>query len=198
MIARLWLALRVLFLVLLGRRLSSEVAARLGLPPPPPMLPPPISPPSAGGAAPSTEASPSVGAAPSATVASDAEFAAGAVALLALLQREGRLLDFLQEPIDAFSDEEIGAAVRDIHKGCRKAVLEHFELGPVLPGSEETPVSVAAGFDPSAIRLVGNVRGEPPFRGTLRHHGWRSTACTLAPPPRTFDRSVVAPAEVEL
>src|SRR5207253_6846543 len=36
-----------------------------------------------------------------------------AVQLLAILQREGRLLDFLQEDVDGYADAQIGAAVRD-------------------------------------------------------------------------------------
>jgi hypothetical protein len=37
------------------------------------------------------------------------------VRLLAMLQREGRLLDFLLEDISGASDQQIGAGVRDIH-----------------------------------------------------------------------------------
>src|SRR5262245_3785422 len=38
--------------------------------------------------------------------------------LLALLQREGRLLDFLLEDIQGYGNDQIGAAVRDIHKNA--------------------------------------------------------------------------------
>ena len=48
-----------------------------------------------------------------------------AVTLLAALQREGRLVDFLQENIDEYTDQMVGAAVRDIHRDCRKA-LDRF------------------------------------------------------------------------
>src|SRR5689334_23353693 len=41
--------------------------------------------------------------------------------LLALLQREGRLLDFLLEDIQSYPNEQIGVAVRDIHRSCHKA-----------------------------------------------------------------------------
>src|SRR5262249_23557231 len=46
---------------------------------------------------------------------------ASALTLLAAFQREGRLVDFLQQEIAGFSDEEIGAAARVVHGGCRKA-----------------------------------------------------------------------------
>lgn len=118
--------------------------------------------------------------------------------LLALLQREGRLLDFLLEDIQAYPDAQIGAAVRDIHRQCRHAVQEHLVLEPVLPRQEGENVEIPAGFDPSAVRLTGNVTGQPPFRGTLRHHGWRVREIKLAPPPEGQDELVVMPAEVEL
>jgi hypothetical protein len=122
----------------------------------------------------------------------------GAVQLLALLQREGRLLDFLQEEIDGYSDDQIGAAVRDIHRGCKKVLAEHAPLEPVLAGQENASVRVDPGFDPSRIRLTGNVVGEPPFTGTLKHHGWRTSKVVLPELTNTSDPTVVAPAEVEL
>jgi hypothetical protein len=122
----------------------------------------------------------------------------GAVQLLAIFQREGRLLDFLQEEIDGYSDAQIGAAVRDIHRGCKKALAEHAPLEPVLAGQENASVRVDAGFDPSRIRLVGNIVGEPPFTGTLRHHGWRTAKVILPEATGSVDPTVVAPAEVEL
>jgi Domain of unknown function (DUF2760) len=118
--------------------------------------------------------------------------------LLTLLQREGRLLDFLLEDIHAYANEQIGAAVRDIHVKCQKAIKEHLVLEPVLKNSEGDSVNVPLGFDPSAIRLTGNVTGQPPFKGTLQHHGWRVAEIKLASPPEGQDQFVVQPAEVEL
>lgn len=118
--------------------------------------------------------------------------------LLALLQREGRLLDFLLEDIQSYPDTQVGAAVRDIHRQCQAALKEHLTLEPVLPQGEGATVEVPAGFDPAAVRLVGNVTGQPPFRGTLQHHGWRVKDLKLAPPPEGQDEFVIMPAEVEL
>jgi len=118
--------------------------------------------------------------------------------LLALLQREGRLLDFLMEDIASYPDPDVGAAVRDIHRQCQAALREHLVLQPVLDRPEQAAVEVPVGFDPSAIRLTGNVTGEPPFRGTLQHHGWRVRELKLAPPPEGQDEFILAPAEVEL
>lgn len=118
--------------------------------------------------------------------------------LLALLQREGRLLDFLLEDISAYANDQVGAAVRDIHQKCKKAIQDHLDLEPVLSQAEGATVDVPAGFDPSAIRLTGNVTGEPPFRGALQHHGWRVANIKLAKPPEGQDEFVLHPAEVEL
>jgi uncharacterized protein DUF2760 len=122
----------------------------------------------------------------------------GALALLALLQREGRLVDFLREPLDGFSDADIGAAARDVHRGCRKVLEQHLSLEPVMPGEEEARVAVPKGFDPAEIRLIGEAKGEPPLRGTLRHHGWRVVDAKLPALADGVDRMVIAPAEVEL
>jgi hypothetical protein len=118
--------------------------------------------------------------------------------MLTILQREGRLVDFFLEEIDAYTDEQVGAAVRDIHRNCRKALLEHVVLQPVLPEAEGAQVTVPAGFDASAVRVTGNVTGSPPFTGTLRHHGWRVKDLRITPPPAGQDEFVIHPAEVEL
>ena len=118
--------------------------------------------------------------------------------LLSLLQREGRVLDFFLEDISGAPDDLVGAGVRELHRKAQAALKEHLTLEPVLSQKEEETVEVPAGFDPSAIRLTGNVSGNPPFRGTLTHHGWRVKDYKLAAPPEGQDEFVVAPAEVDL
>jgi hypothetical protein len=121
--------------------------------------------------------------------------------VLAVLQRDGRLIDFLKEDIDTYDDAQIGAAVRDIHKGCRKALDEYLMIEPVMDFAEEARVTVVADFDPAAIRLIGNVNGSPPFHGVLKHHGWRALvrASQLpALPASKDDSAVISPAEVEI
>jgi hypothetical protein len=118
--------------------------------------------------------------------------------LLALLQREGRLLDFLLEDIGGAGNDQLAAGVRDIHQKCQKAIKEHLVLEPVMEETEGNTVEVTEGFDPSAIRLTGNVTGQPPFKGTLQHHGWRVAEVKLTPPADGQDEFVLQPAEVEL
>lgn len=122
----------------------------------------------------------------------------GALALLALLQREGRFVDFVRDSVEGASDADIGAAAREVHRGCRKVLDQHLSLEPVMPGAEEEKVSVPKGFDPAEVRLIGEAKGEPPFRGTLRHHGWRVVDAKLPTLTEGVDRTVIAPAEVEL
>ncbi len=186
---RFLLALRCFFLILFYKRLPEDAAALLPAQKPA-ALPPPE--------AEIVEKKPVEVKPAEPRVDGKAELRRGAVQLLSLLQREGRLLDFLQEDIDGYSDEQIGAAVRDIHRGCKKVLAEHAPLEPVLPGQENASVRVDPGFDPSRIRLTGNVVGEPPFTGTLRHHGWRTARVVLPELTASTDPTVVAPAEVEL
>src|SRR5690606_41070142 len=109
-----------------------------------------------------------------------------------------RLVDFLQESLDAYDDADIGAAVRDIHRGCKKVLGEYLSIEAVMPGEEDAEVNVPRGFDPGEIRLVGEVDGEPPFKGVLRHHGWRVIDTRLPQLSEGVDRRVLAPAEVEV
>ncbi len=135
---------------------------------------------------------------PEKEVKDDGARIAAAIQMLSLLQQEGRLLDFLMEDIEVYSDDQIGAAVRNIHRDCRKVLAEHLGLEPVLDQEEESAVSVESGFDPSRIRLIGNVTGEPPFSGVLRHHGWRASQVKIPEQPEGHDLMIIAPAEVEL
>ena len=120
------------------------------------------------------------------------------ILLLTLMQREGRLIDFLMEDVAGADNETLGAGVRSIHQACQKVLKEHLDLEPVLKGEEKSVVEVKAGFDPSAIRLTGNVTGSPPFKGSLEHHGWRVTKIKLNKPAEGQDAFVLHPAEVEL
>ena len=90
-----------------------------------------------------------------------------AVQMLALLQRDGRLVDFLEEDVSSYPDGQLGAAVRSIHTSCRQVLERYIKLEPILSSEEDQPVTVPAGFDPAAIKLVGNVTGEPPIRGVV-------------------------------
>jgi len=172
------LAFIVFFRVLFGRPLPEELAPKQLPPPPEPVKEKPV--------------------AEKPKVALAQHHRDGALALLALLQREGRFVDFVRDSVDGASDADIGAAAREVHRGCRKVLDQHLSFEPVMPGAEEEKVNVPKGFDPSEIRLIGEAKGEPPYRGTLRHHGWRVVDAKLPSLAEGVDRTVIAPAEVEL
>jgi hypothetical protein len=121
-----------------------------------------------------------------------------AVQLLALLQRDGRLVDFLEEDVSSFPDGQLGAAVRSIHNSCRQVLERYIKLEPVLSSEEDHPVTLPVSFDPAAIKVIGSVTGQPPIRGLLRHRGWRVSQVTLPSLPQGSGRAIVAPAEVEV
>jgi len=123
---------------------------------------------------------------------------ASGLLLLSSLQREGRLVDFLQQDVANFSDEEIGAAARVVHAGSRKLLHQYFDLEPAAKENEGAEVTVPKGFDAQRWRLTGNVAGQPPFRGTLRHHGWVARQVRMPAVSESLDPRIITPAEVEL
>ncbi|MGD0899183.1 MAG: DUF2760 domain-containing protein [Thermoguttaceae bacterium] len=179
---RIWLAIRAFFVVLFNSAAASRVAEALGTIRGEPQAT----------TIPADHATPPVGRAPEVRRSE-------AVTLLAALQREARLVDFVQEPLEGYSDAQIGAAARDVHRECGKLFERLFALRPVAAEEEGSAVDIPAGFDAGRWRLVGNVTGQPPFRGRLVHHGWEATACQL---PEWSGRAgaarVVAPVEVEI
>ncbi len=123
----------------------------------------------------------------------------GALLLLGLLQREGRLVDFLQQDIASFDDADIGAAARVIHDGCRKILGSRFALEPIRSEAEGKTLELDAAFDAHAIKLTGNVSGAgKAVKGTLKHKGWRATKLELPEPTKGHDGRIVCQAEVEL
>jgi hypothetical protein len=175
---RILLAFRVFFWILLHA--TAEQVARLS-----------------GGGAPATKPTPSPPPkqppAPKPSVRNDA------ITLLATLQREARFVDFVQESLAGYTDAQIGAAARDVHRDCGVVLNRLFALRPAIDQEEGAEVEIPAGFDPIRWRLTGNVGGQPPLRGRLVHPGWEATICELP----TWSGSaaaarVVAPAELEL
>ncbi|MCF8025125.1 MAG: DUF2760 domain-containing protein [Desulfobacteraceae bacterium] len=118
--------------------------------------------------------------------------------LLSVLQRQGRLVDFLKEDLSAYSDAQIGAAVRSVHENCAKTVEKYLAPQGIIDKTEGQEVTIDSDFDPSSIKLTGNVTGEPPFTGILRHPGWRAKKLELPVLSETGDPGIIASAEVEV
>ena len=121
----------------------------------------------------------------------------GALQILGILQRDARLVDFLMEDISGYSDDQIGAAVRELHDQCRDSVARYVTLQPVIDGVEGT-FAQAPSKDPNLVKFVGNVPATPPSGGTLRHKGWRATKVDLPALPVKQDAAIIAPAEIEV
>jgi hypothetical protein len=169
---RLSLAFRSFFSILFGGTLPADVALAFGYSKAMPVKasPPPAPKPLAGPAD-------------------------GAVQILAVLQRDARLVDFLMEDISGYPDDQVGAAVRDVQSQARESLVRYLRLEPVIDGVEGT-FSKAEGLDSAQVKLVGNVpaSGKAPG-GLLRHKGWKAVKVDL---PQAPPGSVLAPAEIEI
>lgn len=121
----------------------------------------------------------------------------GALQILAILQRDSRLIDFLMEDIAPYSDDQVGAAARNLHGECRQTLDRYLKLAPVIDGVEGSYTKLEA-VDPAAVKLLGNVpaSGKAPG-GLLRHKGWRAERIDL-PAPASVGGAILAPAEIEI
>jgi hypothetical protein len=181
--SRLWLSWVCAFRVLFDGQFAARVAALREAGPEPEPLPAPRAP-----VQDAPVPAPSVAAQPSA--------ATGALQLLSLLQREGRFIDFIEQDVAGFGDQDIGAAARLVHEGCRRALRAHASVVSVRSEAEGSSV-VLQSASPD-VKLVGNVAGEAPFRGVLRHRGWRVEQLTLPTLLGSHDPKLLAAAELEL
>jgi hypothetical protein len=122
----------------------------------------------------------------------------GALQMLGILQRDARLIDFLMEDIGGYSDDQVGAAVRNLHEQCRDSLNRYLRLSPVIDGMEGSFTKLESN-DPSAVKLLGNVpvNGKAPG-GVLRHKGWRAERIDLPAVAPGANTTVIAPAEIEI
>jgi hypothetical protein len=177
---RIFFAIRVFFRILFSGAIANQVKQALAAREASPDAP---------AAKPSVKAA----AAPKPPARSDA------ITLLAALQREARFVDFVQESLAGYTDAQIGAVARDVHRDCGAALERMFALRPAVADEEGREVEIAAGFDAARWRLTGNVGGEPPFRGRLVHAGWEASICELPTwSGAAVSAKIIASAEVEL
>ena len=118
--------------------------------------------------------------------------------LLSVFQREGRLMDFFFEDLNHYEDSQIGAAVRSIHENCKKVVDRAISPESVIGEKEGDQITIQQDFNPSAIKLTGNVTGEPPFKGIVRHRGWKAKRLEMPTLSSSQEPGIIAPAEVEI
>jgi len=173
-LTRIFLAFRSFFSILFSGKLADSTLAELGVT--------------------RRQAAAPAPAAPAAPIARPAD---GALQLLAILQRDSRLLDFVMEDISSYSDDQVGAAVREFHDQCRDALARYVTLQPVIDGVEGT-YAKAPSSDANLVKFVGNVPAQPPAGGTLRHKGWKAVKIDLPALSPRQDATIVAPAEIEV
>jgi hypothetical protein len=174
---RIILAFRCFFNILFHGELSGEALTQLNLT--------------------RKSATPAAAPKPAAPAAPAVKTTDGALQLLGILQRDSRLVDFLMEDISGYEDDQVGAAVRELHDQCRDAVARYVTLSPVVDGVEGT-FTKAPSKDPNVVKFVGNVPATPPAGGILRHKGWRAAKVDLPVLAGKQDASIIAPAEIEV
>jgi len=183
---RILLAFRAFFNILFGGALSDGTMTELGL--------------SRRGTAPAAKtAAPAKGTAAAASTppTPTVKTSDGALQILSILQRDSRLIDFIMEDISAYSDDQVGAAVRGLHDQSREALNRYVTLAPVIDSVEGTYAKTPGG-DPGAVKFIGNVPADTPPGGVLRHKGWRATKVDLPALPTKQDAAIIAPAEIEI
>lgn len=169
---RIGLAFRSFFAILFAGQLSADIAKALGLTQqksqPAPKPAPPV------------------------------RLSDGALQILGILQRDARLIDFLMEDVSAYSDEQVGAAVRNLHDQCRDSLTRYVRLSPVIDSVEGSFTKLETN-DPATVKLLGNVppSGKAPG-GVLRHKGWRAEKIDLPALAAGQNAAVLAPAEIEV
>ena len=174
--SRIVLAFRSFFAILFSGKLPPDIAQELGL-------------------SPQTKAQPVAKPAPPVRTAQPSD---GALQILGILQRDSRLIDFLMEDISAYADDQVGAAIRDLHQQCRDSLSRYVVLAPVIDGVEGSPTKLETN-DPAIVKLLGNVPANGKASGgLLRHKGWRAEKIDLPPIAPGANASVIAPAEVEI
>lgn len=178
---RVTFAIRAFFAILFAGKLPADIAKAYGFFP--------------SRQQPTPKAAPQTKAAPQAAQVKPSD---GALQMLNILQRDSRLVDFLMEDISPYSDDQVGAAVRNIHDQCRETLDRYVHLSPVIDGVEGTFTKLDTS-DPNVVKLLGNVpaSGKAPG-GLLRHKGWRADRIELPPLSAPQNASIIAPAEIEV
>ncbi|MDM8538299.1 DUF2760 domain-containing protein, partial [Desulfobacterales bacterium HSG17] len=106
--------------------------------------------------------------------------------------------DFFDEDLSLYEDEQIGAAVRSVQDDCKKTIKKYFNLKTVVDKEEGESIKVEPDFDIDSIKLIGNVTGEPPFEGVVKHRGWKAGKKEIPKLSDIHDSTIIIPAEIEI
>ena len=108
-----------------------------------------------------------------------------ATQFLALLQRDGRLLDFLMEDLGAYGDAQVGAAARDVHAGCRAVLTRYLSISPVVDEEEGQQLKIERGTDRPASRssAMSPANRPTPASSVTAAGGRHASTCRRFRPP---------------
>ncbi len=119
-----------------------------------------------------------------------------ALTLIATLQREARFLDLVQEPLDGYTDAQIGSAARDVLRDTSSTLKRLFGIERLVDLPEGERIELPSDMSASRWRVVGPTPNGN--KASLIHAGWQATHCDV---PQwsglAKDSLVLAPAEVE-
>jgi hypothetical protein len=120
-----------------------------------------------------------------------------ALTLLSMLQREARLVDLIQEPLDQYSDSQVGAAARPCLIQCRTTLERAFDLKPIVSEQEGAIVTVPDSASPLSYQWLGSGQNGS-VGGRLVHPGWQAKRCEVARwTGKPEDSLVIFPAQLE-
>lgn len=115
---------------------------------------------------------------------------------MVLLQEKGRLIDFLLEDIEDYSDDQVGGAVRKIHRDCAKALKSYATIEPVLSEEEGSTKDVEANYDRHLISLEGQVQEGKNHKGLVEHSGWKVSSVNIPSHYSLSDDGVITKAQI--
>jgi hypothetical protein len=77
---------------------------------------------------------------------------------------------------------------------------EHFKISPISDAEDRSQITLPADYAADEYRLTGKISGNPPFKGTLLHKGWKADSVKLPRIVNTNENCLpsIAPAQVEV
>jgi hypothetical protein len=118
-----------------------------------------------------------------------------ALTLLAVMQKESRILDLIFDDLDGYSDEQIGGASRQVLRDLRDCLDSHVKIESLVDKQEGDVVQIPDAASPIRWKVIGDASAQS---GTLTHAGYVAKKVALPEWTGTEENaSIIAPAEVD-
>ena len=118
-----------------------------------------------------------------------------ALTLLAVMQKESRILDLIFDDLDGYSDEQIGGASRQVLRDLRDCLDSHVKIESLIDEKEGDVVQIPDAASPIRWKVLGDASAQT---GTLTHAGYVARKISLPEWTGTEENaSIIAPAEVD-